>query len=258
MKCKFCFGGFSESFIRRDKEDWIFLIKKIAKETHFLKDKRINFAGGEPLIIPYLEDLVKIAKEEGFKTSIITNGALLTEPFLDNTKDYVDMIGISIDSIDDNINNVSGRKTTKGVIALQEYINKCNWITDRGIKLKVNTVITKYNYNLSMDKLLDNTSIDRWKVLRMLKIDNENKEFHNICPSDDEFKTFVDNHSKYNFVLEDDNDLTSTYIFISPSGELMDNSSGSIKNTGSLFLNSFTSLFEKLPFNYEVFKNRYK
>lgn len=258
MKCKFCFGGFSESFVRRRREEWLYLIKKISKETSFIKNKRINFAGGEPLIIPYLGDLVKLAKKEGFETSIITNGALLTESFLDDIKGYIDMIGISIDSIDDDVNSISGRRTLNGVITSEEYIDRCNWISDRGIKLKVNTVITKYNCNLDMSKLIKNTSIDRWKVLRMLKIDNENKEFHHICPSDKEFLTFVKNHSNYNFVLENDDDLKSTYIFVSPSGELMDNSTGSIKSIGSLFNNSFTSLFERLPFNYNSFEKRYK
>lgn len=258
MKCKFCFGGFSESFVKRTKEDWFYLIKKISKETSFIKNKRINFAGGEPLIIPYLSDLVKLAKEEGFETSIITNGSLLTESFLDSVKDYIDMIGISIDSTDDNVNNIIGRKTIKGVMSLQEYIDKCNWITNRGIKLKVNTVINKYNYSLSMSKLIENTSIDRWKILRMLKIDNENRKFHHICPSDQDFELFIRNHSKYKFVLENDDDITSTYIFISPSGDLMDNSTGNIKSVGSLFENTLSCLFEKIPFNYDSFKKRYE
>lgn len=258
MKCFFCFGGFSESGTMRSKDEWISLIKKISKETSFLNDRRINFAGGEPLLVPWLEDLIKVAKQEGFKTSIITNGSLLTEDFINSIKDYIDMIGISIDSIDEDINDISGRKTINGVLSAKEYIDKCNLITKNNIVLKVNTVINKHNFNQNMAYLLDNTKIKRWKVLRMLSIENENYKYNSLCPTDDEFKSFVFKHSKYNPVVEDNSDMTSTYIFVSPNMDLMDNSTSKILVAESLLNNSFSSAFEKLDFNYKDFKKRYK
>lgn len=257
MKCVFCFGGFKEIHFKKNKEDWINLIRKIAKETLFLKNKRINFAGGEPLLVPYLKDLIKVAKEEGFKTSIITNGSLLTETFLDDIKNYIDMIGISIDSVDNDTNEISGRTTNKGVLTLNDYIQRCNWISDRGITLKVNTVINKYNYNQDMSDLFNNTHINRWKILRMLKIENENGSYDYLCPTDNEFNEFVEKHLEFNPVIEDNADMTSTYLFVSPNGELMDNSSGSMFIAASLFDTTLAKAFEKIPFNFNAFAKRY-
>lgn len=258
MKCVFCFGGFKETKKQKTKEEWIWLIKKIGNETKSLPDRRINFAGGEPLLIPYLPELIKVAKEEGFKTSIITNGALLTEVFLDKIEKHIDMIGISIDSVSDEINDVSGRRTIKGVMSVDDYIERCQWISNRGIKLKVNTVIHNYNAKQDMSKLLENTQIDRWKILRMLKIENENALYNHLYPSSEDFNHFIKRHEKYNPIVEDNEDMASAYLFISPNGELMDNSNERMIASSSLFETSFEEAFENLPFNYEHFSKRYK
>jgi len=258
MKCVFCFGGFKETKKQKTKEEWIWLIKKLGNETRLLPDRRINFAGGEPLLIPYLPELIKVAKEEGFKTSIITNGALLTEVFLDKIEKHIDMIGLSIDSVCDEINDVSGRRTVKGVMSVDDYIERCQWISNRGIKLKVNTVIHNYNAKQDMSKFLENTQIERWKILRMLKIENENALYNHLYPSDEDFNHFIKRHEKYNPIVEDNEDMASAYLFISPNGELMDNSNERMIASSSLFEMSFEEAFEKLPFNYENFSKRYK
>lgn len=77
MRCKFCFASFADvkSTIlpkgHLEKEDAIILVKKIAKYGF----KKITFAGGEPTLCPWLSDLIKIAKNEGLTTMIVTNGS---------------------------------------------------------------------------------------------------------------------------------------------------------------------------------------
>lgn len=257
MKCAFCFGGFKESEKLLSKEQWILLIKKIGKSTKHLKDRRINFAGGEPLLYPHLAELIRIAKREGFKTSMITNGSLLTEKFLDEVRDCIDMIGISIDSVSNELNEKSGRMTKYGVLTVNDYIARCNWISERGIKLKVNTVIHKYNVNQDMASLLENVSIERWKVLRMLKIKNENADAFPWYPTKEKFDDFVSRHQKYNPVVEDNEDMISAYLFVSPSGYLMDNSEGEMVSAASLIERSFTEALESISFDVEVFSKRY-
>lgn len=258
MKCVFCFGGFKETKHTKTKEEWMTLIKKIGQETQFLPDRRLNFAGGEPLLAPYLPELLALAKQEGFKTSIITNGSRLTEAYLDQIEPYIDLIGISIDSLSESLNEKAGRKTRHGVLSQQDYLSICQQVTQRGIELKVNTVIHQDNYHQDLSPLLENTSISRWKVLRMLPIENENGNYRHLCPSDEAFNDFVLRHRAYRPIVEDNEDMKSTYLFVSPEGMLMDNSTEKMVKTLSLFEHSFEEAFEQLPFNYESFLKRYQ
>ena len=257
MNCVFCFGGFKATAKTKTKSDWIRLIKKIGEETAFLPDRRLNFAGGEPLLVPYLPELLALAKAEGFKTSIITNGSRLTENYLDQIEPYIDLIGISIDSLSESLNEKAGRKTRHGALSQQDYLSICQQVTQRGIELKVNTVIHQDNYHQDLSPLLENTSISRWKVLRMLPIENENDNYRHLCPSDEAFNDFVLRHQAYRPIVEDNEDMKSTYLFVSPEGMLMDNSTNQMVGLDSLFEISLKEAFEKLPFNYQSFLKRY-
>lgn len=257
MKCVFCFGGFKETKHTKTKEEWMTLIKKIGQETQFLPDRRLNFAGGEPLLVPYLPELLALAKQEGFKTSIITNGSRLTEAYLDQIADHVDLIGLSIDSLDEELNQSIGRKTLNGVLSKLDYLALCQQITDRGIPLKVNTVIHQGNYHQDLSPLLKQATISRWKVLRMLPIENENGAYNHLYPSDEAFNDFILRHQAYRPIVEDNEDMKSTYLFVSPEGLLMDNSTNQMVGLDSLFEISLKEAFEKLPFNYQSFLKRY-
>ena len=80
--CQYCFVGFQE---RTPAKETAF---KIIEEIHKffiksgIKGGRINIAGGEPLLYPYLTDVINQANSLGLKVSIITNGSLLTEELI--------------------------------------------------------------------------------------------------------------------------------------------------------------------------------
>ena len=102
MKCGFCFATFQD--VKREmklpkghlpKEACISVVDRIA-EFGF---KKINFAGGEPTLCPWLPDLIIRAKEHEMITSIVTNGSKITE-WLDNLSGSLDWIGLSIDTVD--------------------------------------------------------------------------------------------------------------------------------------------------------------
>jgi len=79
MRCKFCFATFQDvkqSILPKGhlpKKEAIEVVKKLA----IYGFKKITFAGGEPLLCPWLPDLMKTAKELGMTTMIVTNGSRL-------------------------------------------------------------------------------------------------------------------------------------------------------------------------------------
>lgn len=70
---------------------------------------KINFAGGEPFLNKNLGEYVKFANQIGLKTSIITNATRLTNTWLLTYGPFIDQIGISCDSLDDQVNKELGR-----------------------------------------------------------------------------------------------------------------------------------------------------
>lgn len=55
------------------------MIKKLKDEGNVGK---INFAGGEPLMNPFLGEYIKYSKDLGIVTSIVTNASRMTIPWL--------------------------------------------------------------------------------------------------------------------------------------------------------------------------------
>ena len=43
---------------------------------------KINLAGGEPVLYPFLSELVDLIRSFGFTVSIVSNGSLIDEVFL--------------------------------------------------------------------------------------------------------------------------------------------------------------------------------
>lgn len=92
----------------------------------------------------YLDKLIKYAYDKNFNISLITNGVLLNKKFIEKNKNYIRMIGISVDSLLEETNIITGRHSEKNIaLNKSEYIEKCKYIKDANIKLKINTLVTK-------------------------------------------------------------------------------------------------------------------
>jgi radical S-adenosyl methionine domain-containing protein 2 len=96
---KFCFHTKKSSHVASDDE----MIRglRLLKEAGMCK---INFAGGEPFLYPKkLGELCRYCKEVlGLESvSIITNGTNVTEKWLREHGQFVDVLGVSCDSFDE-------------------------------------------------------------------------------------------------------------------------------------------------------------
>jgi len=75
LKCKYCYNHW-----KRDESEipFVYSHKKAKKTIQTLYKqtdvKQISFTGGEPLLNPYIEELILIAKQHNSKVSVISNG----------------------------------------------------------------------------------------------------------------------------------------------------------------------------------------
>lgn len=88
--------------------------------------KTVLFMGGEPLIYPHLNDLIRMCGKYGYgiHAGVLTNGSLLTSETVRNLKvNGVSAVQISIDSISSSYKTIRGIDfdvVRKGVIKLRE------------------------------------------------------------------------------------------------------------------------------------------
>ena len=118
--CKHCYATFQDiagaKLPKLDESDAAAIIRQIANEPlgdHLLA-RKITFVGGEPTLHPALPSLVKLAKDLGLVTAVITNGLTLNPRYLEKLAGKLDWVGLSIDGLDGATNQQIGRATGAG------------------------------------------------------------------------------------------------------------------------------------------------
>jgi Predicted Fe-S oxidoreductases len=242
-KCKFCYVQDLQCSMADIKNCESILSQLQATKTDYMDIQKINFVGGEPLLHPNLMDFVKMSHEMGFVTSIVTNGSLLNEKNIDEYAPYLDWIGISVDSADENIETEIGRGRGQHVA---HSVNLAQLIHEYGIKLKVNTTVTRLNYIENMHSLIQELDPHRWKVFQMLHIKGQNDScLEKLAIIDNEFSIFKNLNE--NITLRDGvkptfeycNDMRSSYVILDPDGKVLCN------QTGEYVAYTLDDLFEK-------------
>lgn len=253
MKCKFCYATFDDMRVMRQlpKEEAFVILQKL-KEAGV---EKITFAGGEPFLYKNLTDLIIYAKTIGLTTSIITNGWFLTDSFLSSMKDYLDWIGVSVDSVREETNRNIGR-VHKGFT--MHYYSLIQEIKDCGYKLKINTVVNRYNENECMQEFIDFANPSRWKIFDTLKVEGQNdKQFEQIRSSKGwGFNNFCERHSHPSMVIENNEAMTGSYLLIDPQGRLFENSQGKHTYSSKLQDNDIDLCLSEINLNREMFIKR--
>ena len=219
-QCKFCFARNRCQGKELTFKEW----KKIILLLSEKKCLKINFAGGEPTLLPYLPELINYAKELGFFTSIISNGSLISEKFISTIKNSIDLIGLSLDSPLELKERQLGRKlinpnkSSYSHVEHVKYVSKL--INSENIPLKINTTLTSLTWKDDFSSTLDCIDVYRWKILEVHKIKGINESFFELYPllTQYQIEYFLKNHKKYNPIYENSELLTDSYIIITPDG----------------------------------------
>lgn len=142
LNCKYCYRFASKRNKYMPREDFENILIKLKK----LGYKKINLTGGEPLLHPNIKEFINIAFDLGFFIALSTNSILLE---LDNPiYKQVNIIDIPLDGVNSSINSlVRGN----GQFEHAERVLNDYKFGNYPFFLKVNTVMTMYNYNNLLD-----------------------------------------------------------------------------------------------------------
>lgn len=222
---------------------------------------RINFAGGEPMVLgkQFIAALRK-AKALGFSTSIITNGHFLHEDTLTEVAPMLDMLGISFDTADELIAHSIGRSDRRRQWLSPERLTAiaasyCQ-LNPAG-KLKINTVVNPFNWRENLLKVIDAVKPDKWKLLRVLPVHDVRQVI-----SDEQYQAYVDRHLPAGsaVVVEDNDAMWQSYLMVNPLGRFYQDiapGEGHIKSDPILKVGVATA-FSQIPFNVDAFARRYQ
>lgn len=145
-------------------EDYKFIIRNFKE----LGVNKIKFVGGEPLLYPYLKDLIYFAKHECNidDISITTNGQHFSEKALELKNSGLDRVNLSIDSLKEYKYNA----VTRGG-SLTEVLNALNTCIRLKLPVKINCVLIN---EFNTDEVYD--------FIRLTKYNNVDVRFVELTP----------------------------------------------------------------------------
>jgi len=186
--------------------------------------RKINLAGGEPTLYPYLDQLVNLLISYDFTISIVSNGSMIDISFLERYLGRISWIGLSIDSPDEEDEVRMGRHC-EGI----DHIQHVKWVAktakDLGYKVKINITVTRDSWCKDFRPLIWSIRPDRVKVFRVLTLKNANDDRDDTWSiSDSQFEAFRSRHADVpGIVFEDNCDMLCSYLMFDPLGRWMVN-----------------------------------
>jgi MoaA/NifB/PqqE/SkfB family radical SAM enzyme len=158
-------------------------ILKIIDDYVAMGGKIIHFTGGEPSVLPYIEDVFKYAKEKGLTVSSNTNG------FKRMNTDYIDKLKTSFDiPFVDKFNKTMGKKCFDEVVENMKYYSE----TMDGKMLSITAVLNRNTYK---------------DMLELAKFVQENFKVYNLY-----YSNYKGSDTAMAFTDEEIEDMFTNYI----------------------------------------------
>lgn len=264
-KCKFCFHTRITSYfepLERAKQGLRLLVKAGMK--------KINFSGGEPFLVlrgEYIGQLVRFCKaEQGVESvTVVTNGSVVRREWFDKYGAFLDIMAVSCDSFQPDTLEALGRGT--GGEHYDKHLQRLEalaaWCEQYGVKFKVNSVITRLNWEEDMHEAILRLAPARWKVFQCLLIDGENvgegarRDAQDLVITDDQFRSFNARHRDLSCLVPESNeDMRNSYLILDEYMRFLNNQGGSKRPSNSILDVGVATALQESGFDQTAFERR--
>lgn len=263
-RCKFCFAEYSDVKSPCSIDEWMQIISCIAEVPFGGQARRVNFVGGEPTVHKNLPELLAHAKSVGLRTSMVTNGFALLMHGIEPYADWIDLIGLSIDSIDPRVIAKTGRyhRGTGYIPTERHWLALADKIHRRGIDLKINTVVNRLNRLEDIGPFIVRMNPHQWKLFQVTRVEGQNDiHFDDWEVSPDEFDKYCQRHrllaaKGLHLVKESCDLMLNSYAIIGPNGCFVDNTNEGHRYSRPILDAGIASAWNEVYFDYEAFRIR--
>lgn len=264
MRCGFCFATYEDTREQLprghlDRAELERLIDVIASGG----PEKLTFVGGEPTLCPWLDALLARAKDAELVTMIVSNGSRLREPgYMERNLQRLDWLTLSVDSLDHTSNLASGRNLKNETLSRRELLDIGARARAMGMRLKLNTVVHRYNRDEDLGAFVRELRPDRWKLFQVLPVDGQNHErFAEFELERASFDAFVARHRPLEsqgvvIVSEANEDMRSSYAMIDPAGRFYDNTTGRHRYSDPILEVGVERAWKQVNFEPERFQAR--
>lgn len=158
FSCKQCYQNMQNEMLSLHQ------VKKLIREAEQLKVFQIAIGGGEPMIYPYLKEVLTMLQQTEMAVTITSSGYGMTKEKLKELKSYgVNHIQISLNGVDKKVQEQSRQGYEEAVLALKN-------LSESDISFGINFVARKDNIE-QLEKIIlfaqklhaDNVNILRYK-----------------------------------------------------------------------------------------------
>lgn len=264
MRCTFCYATFldvKQSILPKGhlpREQALEIVRRIAEAGA----AKLTFAGGEPMLCPWLSDLIIEAKRLGLVTTMVTNGTRLSASWLERVAGNLDWVALSVDSVNPEVNVRLGRRVTgQDAPDLEWYLGRGGMLQDHDIKLKINTVVAYENREEDLSPLILGLRPQRWKILQAMPQEGQNShhkgEFEVTV---EQFDAFLLRHGHLSscttIVPEPVELIRGSYIMVDPAGRFFDNVAGGHFYSKPILEVGIGEALGEITFDYGTFLKR--
>ena len=259
-KCKFCYREKYLQELSYDEQ------KRVIDNLAGSGVRKLTFAGGEPLLVKNINELILYAKSQGLLVGLTTNSILLenNQEECEFLWENLDWLTLSLDGADDVVQTKMSRNATHAT-RVKNLLERANAYKSRKCKLKVNTVVSSVNKD-DIAKLADvirRYNIKRWKLFQFTPVRGEAVETQadfNISLQD--FEHVVESMRAVlqgeDIILSSCNqeNIQSAYFVIFPNGEVRVTEEGQEHVVGSMLTDEVQMMWSRGGFLKDIHEER--
>lgn len=149
LKCRHCYEGERKTVTEWEYRELLAVIDELDKTfKKWNVDGEISLVGGEPVMYPYLSDLLYYIRKKRFITriAILTNGTFISDELKQAILDTKVAVQISIDGATKEKHDF-----IRGEGNYEKAINSIKWLVSNQIEVFVHYVISKYTVPISKE-----------------------------------------------------------------------------------------------------------
>ena len=110
LKCAHCYTSSSPEYTRQLDSALVVEGLQVLRDNGY---ERLALSGGEPFLYRDLTLVLESAHYMGFKTSVISNGIVLSQKTVELIASYIDSVAISFDGSQDNLSLIHISEPTR-------------------------------------------------------------------------------------------------------------------------------------------------